>query len=165
MSKAEVQKVLDFAATLACWKGERQTPECPCPPCTARRVVSGKNDPVQIQEPLRVQVSDLERRLRDAEAALAASHKSEGKWISLMGKAKAERGEMRLERDAARAALRKLAEVADKLAQRSNGVTCGPRHQNTMTTGLMRLYNAQMAVEEALADPVVVAAMEVKPDA
>lgn len=56
------------------------------------------------------EVADLQRRLRDAEAALAASYKSEGKWISLMGEAKAERGEMRLERDAALAKLREAEE-------------------------------------------------------
>ena len=136
----------------------------------------------------RCEVADLERRLREAEARvqqaelrlkmtedytltqLEESRDEARRWAKRWKRAAKEFGAHNdgcpwclRERDAARAALRKLAEAADKLAQRSNGVTCGPRHQNTMTTGLMRLYNAQMAVEEALADPVVVAALQEKP--
>lgn len=98
---------------------------------------------------------DLQRRLREAEAALAASYKSEGKWISLMGEAKAERGEMRLERDAARAAVHLLAGALERIEEWNpgGGVYCQGCYSET-----------QRIAERALADPVVVAALEGKTD-
>jgi hypothetical protein len=53
-----------------------------------------------------------EARVAELESELAASIKSEARWITLMGGAKAERGEMRIERDALRAENAKLLAVA-----------------------------------------------------
>jgi hypothetical protein len=49
-----VNKVLVWAATVACQRG-RKLADCQCPPCQARLLAIGANDPVQIQETLRAQ--------------------------------------------------------------------------------------------------------------
>jgi len=62
----------DRLATWACQrlKDGKKNPQCPCPPCAARREIFGVNVPIQIQEMRRAAVdakliSSLKEELRE----------------------------------------------------------------------------------------------------
>ncbi len=70
----DYRALAEWVATLACERGSNKRPECACKPCVARRLVSGANDPVQVQETFRAEVVSLKSTL---EATLARLEKAE----------------------------------------------------------------------------------------
>lgn len=49
----EIRKILEFAATVICFKGNRKTEGCTCPPCLSRKIIFNANVGIQKQEQMR----------------------------------------------------------------------------------------------------------------